>query len=168
MFLGMMLFWKVPFGIILMFITASIDYRRFRRWTPAIYGLSLLLLLAVLSPAGQRVNGAKAWIALPGGFQIEPSEFAKLGLVLATAWILSRRRIEPTEPKKAGRPGMKDVGLAVLAGLHLPRRIGWREMIVIAFASSIGFTFALFFVAGTVSIGGELSAMTGGSTTGAG
>lgn len=106
-------------GTILMFITASIDYRRFRRWTPAIYGLSLLLLLAVLSPAGQRVNGAKAWIALPGGFQIEPSEFAKLGLVLGTAWILSRRRIEPADPKNAGRPGLKDVALAVLAAAPL-------------------------------------------------
>jgi rod shape determining protein RodA len=84
-----------------------------------IYGAALLLLLAVLSPAGQRINGAKAWIALPGGFQAEPSEFAKLGLVLGTAWILSRRRIEPMEAKKAGRPGMKDVGLAVLAAAPL-------------------------------------------------
>jgi rod shape determining protein RodA len=96
-----------------MFVTASIDYRWYRRWTPAIYAASLLLLLAVLTPAGQSVNGAKAWIALPGGFQIEPSEFVKPGLVLATAWLLSRRRVE------AGRPGMKDVGLAVLAAAPL-------------------------------------------------
>jgi rod shape determining protein RodA len=56
-------------GLLLMFITASIDYRRIRRWTPVLYGLSLLLLLAVLA-VGQSVNGAKAWIALPGGFQV--------------------------------------------------------------------------------------------------
>jgi rod shape determining protein RodA len=99
-------------GIILMFVTASIDYRWYRRWTPAIYAAALLLLLAVLA-VGQSVNGAKAWIALPGGFQIEPSEFAKLGLVLSTAWLLSRR------PLKAGRPEMKDVGLAVLAAAPL-------------------------------------------------
>ncbi|MGH3245063.1 MAG: FtsW/RodA/SpoVE family cell cycle protein, partial [Trebonia sp.] len=105
-------------GLVLMFITASIDYRRIRRLTPVLYGLSLLLLLAVLA-VGQSVNGAKAWIALPGGFQIEPSEFAKLGLDLGTAWILSRRRIEPAEPRKTGRPGLKDVGLAVLAAAPL-------------------------------------------------
>jgi rod shape determining protein RodA len=99
-------------GVILMFVTASIDYRWYRRWTPAIYGASLLLLLAVLA-VGQSVNGAKAWIALPGGFQIEPSEFAKLGVVLSTAWLLSRR------PLEAGRPGMKDVGLAALAAAPL-------------------------------------------------
>ena len=99
--------WAV-LGLILMFITASIDYRRIRRWTPVLYGLSLLLLGAVLA-VGQRVNGAKAWIALPGGFQVEPSEFAKLGLILATAWLLSRRKLP------AGRPTIRDVLYTFLA-----------------------------------------------------
>ncbi|HET9078929.1 MAG TPA: rod shape-determining protein RodA [Trebonia sp.] len=99
-------------GLILMFITASIDYRRIRRWTPALYGLSLLLLLAVLA-VGQSVNGAKAWIAVGGGFQIEPSEFAKLGLVLSAAWLLSRRNLS------TGRPTIKDVLIATLAAAPL-------------------------------------------------
>ena len=80
--------WAV-LGFVLMMATACMDYRRIRRWTPYIYGLSLLLLLAVLA-VGQSVNGAKAWISLPGGFQVEPSEFAKLGLILSAAWLLSR------------------------------------------------------------------------------
>jgi rod shape determining protein RodA len=99
-------------GLILMFVTALIDYRRIRRWAPVLYGLSLLLLLAVLA-AGQSVNGAKAWIALPGGFQIEPSEFAKLGLILIAAWLLSRRKLP------AGRPTIKDVLLTFLAAAPL-------------------------------------------------
>jgi len=99
-------------GLILMFVTASIDYRRIRRWTPWLYGVSVLLLLAVLAH-GQSVNGAKAWIALPGGFQVEPSEFAKLGLVLSVAWLLSRRSLPD------GRPHLKDVALAVLAAAPL-------------------------------------------------
>ena len=99
-------------GLILMFITASIDYRRIRRWTPVLYGLSLLLLLAVLA-VGQSVNGAKAWIALPGGFQVEPSEFAKLGLILSAAWLLSRRKLT------GGRPTIRDVLLAALAAAPL-------------------------------------------------
>jgi rod shape determining protein RodA len=103
--------WAV-LGLILMFITASLDYRRIRRWTPVLYGLSLLLLLAVLA-VGQSVNGAKAWIALPGGFQVEPSEFAKLGLILSAAWLLSRRNL-PT-----GRPTIKDVLFAALAAAPL-------------------------------------------------
>ena len=103
--------WAV-LGLILMFITASIDYRRIRRWTPVLYGVSLLLLLAVLA-VGQSVNGAKAWIPLPGGFQVEPSEFAKLGLILSTAWLLSRRKLT------AGRPTIRDVLFAALAAAPL-------------------------------------------------
>jgi rod shape determining protein RodA len=99
-------------GVILMFAVASIDYRRIRHWTPVLYGLSLLLLAAVLV-VGQSVNGAKAWIALPGGFQVEPSEFAKLGLILSAAWFLSRRDL------RTGRPTIKDVLLAILAAAPL-------------------------------------------------
>ena len=103
--------WAV-LGFVLMMITACMDYRRIRRWTPYIYGFSLLLLLAVLA-AGQSVNGAKAWISLPGGFQVEPSEFAKLGLILSAAWLLSRRN-DPS-----GRPRLRDAALAALAAAPL-------------------------------------------------
>jgi rod shape determining protein RodA len=103
--------WAV-LGFVLMIATACTDYRRIRRWTPVIYGLSLLLLGAVLA-VGQSVNGAKAWIALPGGFQVEPSEFAKLGLILSCAWLLSRRN----DP--GGRPRLRDAGLAALAAAPL-------------------------------------------------
>jgi rod shape determining protein RodA len=103
--------WAV-LGFVLMMVTACTDYRRIRRWTPLIYGLSLLLLLAVLA-VGQSVNGAKAWIEVPGGFQVEPSEFAKLGLILSAAWLLSRRN-DPT-----GRPRLRDAGLAALAAAPL-------------------------------------------------
>ena len=44
----------------------------------------------MLSPLGSVVNGAHAWINLPGGFQVEPSEFAKLAEVLICALVLSR------------------------------------------------------------------------------
>ena len=52
---------------------------------------------------GQSVNGAKAWISIPGGFQVEPSEFAKLGLILSAAWLLSRRNDPAGRPTAQGR-----------------------------------------------------------------
>jgi hypothetical protein len=55
------------------------------------------------------------------------------------------------------------VGAAVAAGLHLPRRIGWRELVVIALASSTGSTFALFFATGILSIGPVLAQLTIGA-----
>jgi Na+:H+ antiporter, NhaA family len=55
------------------------------------------------------------------------------------------------------------VGAAVAFGLHLPRRIGARELVVIALASSTGFTFALFFATGILSIGPVLAQLTIGA-----
>jgi len=54
-----------------------------------------------------------------------------------------------------GRPiGMlAAVGLGVLGGLHLPRHLGWRELVIVALATSSGFTIALFFATGVVAIG---------------
>src|ERR1700733_4553617 len=45
------------------------------------------------------------------------------------------------------------VALAVAAGLHLPHRIAWRDMIVVALIASIGFTFALFFATAAFPFG---------------
>jgi len=49
------------------------------------------------------------------------------------------------------------VALALAAGLHLPRHVGWREMIVIAFATSSGFAVALFFATGVLAPGPVLA-----------
>jgi NhaA family Na+:H+ antiporter len=43
--------------------------------------------------------------------------------------------------------------IAVALGMHLPRRIGWRELLVVALATTSGFTFALFFATGLIPIG---------------
>jgi rod shape determining protein RodA len=102
----------VLIGAVLMFATAVVDHRHYRNYAPVAYVASLLLLLAVLV-AGNSVNGAKAWIDLPGGFQVEPSEFAKLGLILIVAMILSGKR------DGRRRPGLRDVLLAVLAAAPL-------------------------------------------------
>jgi rod shape determining protein RodA len=121
--------WAV-LGLLLMFVTALIDYRVIKRLAPYLYVLSLLLLAAVLV-VGQSVNGAKAWIALPGGFQVEPSEFAKLGLVLATAWLLSRRKLP------AGRPTIRDVFYSFLAAAPL--------IALVEKEPALGVTFVLVF-----------------------
>jgi rod shape determining protein RodA len=104
---------NVAIGVVLMFVVSAFDHRRLRMYVPLAYTLSVLMLAAVLTPLGSSVNGAHAWIALPGGFQVEPSEFAKLGLIGMTALVLSPRALGKP------RPGMKDVGLAALAALPL-------------------------------------------------
>ncbi len=55
------------------------------------------------------------------------------------------------------------VGLAVAAGWHLPKRLGWRQLVVAALAASSGFTFALFFAASILSTGPVLAQLTIGA-----
>jgi len=61
---------------------------RLSRWTPALIpALIAALLLVYVEPIGHSVNGASRWLRLPGtAFTVQPSEFAKWGLVLVTAW----------------------------------------------------------------------------------
>ncbi len=67
-----------------MALVAMVDYRRWRDWAPIFYGACCLLLLAVISPLGTEVNGAQAWFAI-GPFQLQPSEFTKIAVILALA-----------------------------------------------------------------------------------
>jgi NhaA family Na+:H+ antiporter len=57
-----------------------------------------------------------------------------------------------------GRPigVLAGVGVAVAAGFHLPHRVGWKELIVMAMAISTGFTFALFFATAVYPVGSVL------------
>jgi rod shape determining protein RodA len=82
---------NVVIGFVLMVVVSFVDSRQLRAWVPAVYGLTVLGLLAVLSPLGSDINGAHAWISLPGGFQVEPSEYAKIALIGITAMIFSQR-----------------------------------------------------------------------------
>ena len=90
---------NVAIGLVLMAGVSMLDYRQLRLYSPIVLGLSCLGLLAVLTPLGSVVNGAKSWISLPGGFQIEPSEYAKLSIILVGAMILSEIRPAETRPR---------------------------------------------------------------------
>ena len=82
---------NVVIGVVLMFGVSLVDTRQLRTWTPFVYAATLLALVAVLTPLGSSVNGARAWFSLPGGFQVEPSEFAKIALILVLAMTFSSR-----------------------------------------------------------------------------
>jgi rod shape determining protein RodA len=70
-------------GVVLMVGVAAIDYRHYRDWAPAIYVITLLMLLAVLA-IGHKSKGSQAWFQF-GSYQLEPSEFAKIGLIIVLA-----------------------------------------------------------------------------------
>lgn len=82
---------NLAIGIGLSAGTIVLGHRRVRSIIPILYGLSILLLFAVLSPLGSTVNGAHSWIVIGGGFSIQPSEFAKITIILGMAMVLSGR-----------------------------------------------------------------------------
>ena len=101
---------NVVIGLILMAAVSSLDYRLLRIYAPVAYAVTCLGLLVVLSPVGSIVNGAHSWIALPGGFQAEPSEFAKVTLILMIALIFSELRDGDR------RPRARDLAAALACG----------------------------------------------------
>ncbi|TYK52258.1 rod shape-determining protein RodA [Actinomadura decatromicini] len=99
-------------GFLLGGVVTVLDYRLLRAYVPILYGAACVGLLAVLTPLGQTINGSHSWIVIGGGFQVQPSEFAKVGLVVLLAMILG----EPRDGEIG--PGRRDVLLAlVLAGV---------------------------------------------------
>lgn len=82
---------NIAVGVVGMLVVAVVDYRYWRVYAPLLYLLSIVLLAAVLTPLGTTVNGSQSWIDL-GGFQLQPSELAKVALVLAIAALLHERK----------------------------------------------------------------------------
>jgi rod shape determining protein RodA len=72
-------------GLLLLGLILAVDYRKLRDFFVLAYGATVLLLLAVLSPLGSSTRGSQAWFGLPGGFQLQPSELAKFGIIIALA-----------------------------------------------------------------------------------
>lgn len=101
----------VVIGLLLMTGVSLIDYRILRMAAPFAYAAGCLGLLAVLSPLGTTILGSHSWIPLPGGFQIEPSEYAKIGLILMIALIFG------AAGERAGRPGGRPLGLALASAV---------------------------------------------------
>jgi rod shape determining protein RodA len=105
---------NIAIAAVLMLAVSRLSGRLLRKSAPWVYAAGILGLLAV--PAiGITVNGAHAWIRLGGGFELQPSEFTKLGLVLGLAALFAHRgRDRETRP-----PTTIDVLLA-LALIALP------------------------------------------------
>jgi len=83
---------NIAIGSLLAWGTTVVDYRLIRAYTPILWVLGVVGLTAVLIPGiGAEVNGAKAWIGLPFGFQLQPAELAKISIIVGMSMILSER-----------------------------------------------------------------------------
>jgi rod shape determining protein RodA len=78
-------------GVIGAIPLALIDYRFWQRYLRAIYGLVILMLLSVIF-IGTAAGGAQRWVDI-GPVQVQPSEFAKLGIVIVLAGYFAERAV---------------------------------------------------------------------------
>jgi cell division protein FtsW len=79
-------------GLGALFLGRAIDYHHYKRWVYHILTLSLISLILVFVPGiGGKVRGAARWLHL-GSFTLQPSEFAKLAIVIFMAYSLARKQ----------------------------------------------------------------------------
>jgi cell division protein FtsW len=79
-------------GLILMFITSRLPLLFFTKWANWIIAFAIGLLVIVLIPSiGVSVAGQRNWLIIYGNFRLQPSEFAKLALIIWGAAVLSQK-----------------------------------------------------------------------------
>ena len=90
---------NIVIGGLLAYGTTLIDYRLLRAYTPIVWLAAVIGLTIVLIPGlGTEINGAQAWISLPGGFQLQPAELAKIAIIVGISMILSDRDQTDKDP----------------------------------------------------------------------
>jgi rod shape determining protein RodA len=104
---------NIVIGLVLMVVVMATDHRWVRIIAPLVYLCSIGGLVLVLT-AGTTVNGSRSWVQL-GGMSVQPSEFAKLAVVVGMAlWVAERADV------RRGRTGAGAgdvVGMLAIAGL---------------------------------------------------
>lgn len=124
----------VPLGLLAMFITMNIDYRKLGKWSPVFLVSSLALLVLVCIPGiGTELNGARRWFVF-GGFNLQPSEIAKLSIILFFSHSLSKRKEELKFFFKGLVPYLIIIGLHALLLLLQPHL---SATVIIGMVSSI-------------------------------
>jgi len=78
----------VAIGLGAMAVTAFFDYRRYRELAPLAYGGVMLLLVMVVTGLGSEKKGSQAWFQL-GPFQLQPSELAKIVVIVTVASLIA-------------------------------------------------------------------------------
>ncbi|MET0089192.1 MAG: rod shape-determining protein RodA [Candidatus Thiodiazotropha sp.] len=85
---------RLGFGFVAMITLAQIHPDNFRRWSPWLYGVGIILLLLVIL-FGELGKGAQRWLDL-GFVRFQPSEMFKLTLPMVIAWYLAEHRLPPS------------------------------------------------------------------------
>jgi rod shape determining protein RodA len=140
-------------GLAGMVAVMLVDYRRLQAWAPLGFAGVVLALGLVLTPIGSTTNGAQSWFQL-GPYQVQPSEYAKIGVIVALAALFGAGREPPGLRRLAAalavvavvcaeillQPdfGTFMVFVAILFGMLLVGGVRLRWLLVLVLVGSIG------------------------------
>jgi rod shape determining protein RodA len=140
-------------GLAGMVAVSLVDYRRLQAWAPVVFGVVVLVLGLVLTPLGSATNAAQSWFEL-GVYQVQPSEYAKVAMIVVLAAIFGSRREAPgLRPLAAGLAAVAvvcglillqpDFGtfmvfVPILFGVLLVGGVPLRWLLVLALVGSVG------------------------------
>lgn len=141
-------------GILLSFLVAIIDYHEIEKVAVPIYLLTIISLAYVIL-FGRTTGGARRWIEI-GGFDFQPSEFAKIALICFLAYFLSRQKEKLSYALYFGLPfiltgipmlmifrqpdlGSSMVFLAILLCMIFVAGIKWKHIIMMFLISLASF-----------------------------
>lgn len=144
-------------GAIGFMVAVRLPVRVVRAWSTAFVMVSLVLLAAVLV-VGKMTNGARSWISLGGGFSLQPSEFAKLALLLWAAHVFAAKRSSLGSLKQLLIPVIPVAGLIALLVMLQPD-LGTLIVLAIVLGAVMWFAGAplwLYSLAAVLAVGGML------------
>jgi rod shape determining protein RodA len=100
-------------GLALMIGTIWLGHRTLRTAVPILYGASVFLMLLVLTPLGDTINGQRNWLSA-GGVSLQPAEFAKITIILGMAMLLASRVDAGDKQYPDHRTVLQALGLAAV------------------------------------------------------
>ena len=127
-------------GVVALFVTFRISYRRWEKWAVPLLLVSAALLALALHPSiGSTAGGSSRWIQM-GPVTIQPSEMTKLAIVVFAATILTRKWRRLDEPMHLAIP-LAPAALVVCGLIILQRDLGTTAIVALT-------TMVLVFAAG--------------------
>lgn len=142
-------------GFFIVILVHLVPYRFYSRLSQIFLYISVPLLVITLF-TGESINEAKRWISVPGtGFTIQPSDFAKLALLMYIARILSLKQKEITSYRETFLPVM--ISTTLICALILPANLStafilFSTSILVMFIGRIPLRFLFLFIIGGIIV----------------
>jgi cell division protein FtsW len=144
---------SVCVGLVAMFVISRIDYHIWKKYTKLfIIACTVLLVLVLIPGIGKFFNGSRRWIQLPG-FQLQPSEFMKIAIILHFAAMIEKDSTK-IRTLKGMIPYLAWIGVAAVLVILEPHLSGTILIVGISVVVMlIGGAPTWFFAAGAVPAG---------------